>query len=136
MKKEKGMTKLKDKIFNNFNMAERSVDFMGYSFTTKRELTFHHIQPKNYGGKTTYANGSLLIRPSHNYIHIIEAYDYKLFLQLSRELLDEHQDGAITPERIARINELLEYFEDKYRNSVTARGTLLIQEEFIRRRKQ
>lgn len=128
------MTKLKMKLIQEFKIDELGVDFMGYEFATHKELTYHHIQPKNCGGKTTFANGSLLIRPSHNYIHTIEAFDYKLFLQLSRELLAEHQDGTITPYRLARINELLEYFENKYRHNITAKGTPLIKEEFTRRR--
>lgn len=129
------MTKLKNKLYDNFGLENLGVDFMGYEFQSKRELTYHHIQPKNCGGKTTYANGALLIRSSHNYIHTIEAFDYKVFLQLSRELLTEHQEGSITPERLARIYELLEYFENKYARTITARGTPLIKEEFVRRRK-
>jgi len=129
------MSKLKSKLYDGFKLDERGVDFMGYEFQSRRELTYHHIQPKNCGGKTTYSNGSLLIKPSHCYIHIIESYDYKLFLQLSRELIAEHVDGEITKERLARIRELLEYFEEKFEGQYTKRGGLIIKEEFVRRRK-
>ena len=129
------MTKLKNKLYEGFNLENLGVDFMGYEFQNKRELTYHHIQPKNCGGKTTYANGALLIRSSHNYIHTIEVYDYKLFLQLARELLGEHQDGAITAQRLSYIYEMLEYFEDKNKYVTTSKGTPLIKEEFTRRRK-
>ena len=129
------MSKLKNKLFDGFKMGEAGVDFMGYEFQSRRDLTYHHIQPKNCGGKTTYANGSLLIKASHNYIHIIEAYDYKLFLQLSRELIATHVDGEITAERIATINQMLEFFESKYSDQYTKRGGLIIKEEFTRRRK-
>jgi hypothetical protein len=129
------MSKLKNKLFEGFNLAELGVDFMGYEFDTRRELTYHHIQPKNCGGKTTYGNGALLIKPSHNYIHIIEAYDYKLFIELSRELIAHHVNGEITPERLAVINQILEYFESKYGGQYTKRGGLIIKEEYTRRRK-
>lgn len=128
------MTKLKTKIYDNFKLQKLGVDFMGYEFEAKKELTYHHIQPKNYGGQTTYKNGALLIRPSHNYIHTIEAFDFKLFLELSQELKKEHAQGEITKDRLITIAQMLSYFESKYANSYTRNGSPLIKDEFTRRR--
>lgn len=129
------MSKLKNKLYVGFNLEQAGVDFMGYPFADKKELTYHHIKPKNCGGKTSYSNGSLLTKQSHVYIHTIEAYDYKLFIQISHELIETHIDGKITPERLDRIRELLEFFEQKFDGQYTKRGGLIIKEEFTRRRK-
>ena len=128
------MTKLKTKLYDNFKLQQLGVDFMGYEFETKKDLTYHHIQPKNYGGETTYKNGALLIRPSHNYIHTIETFDFKLFLELSQELKKEHKQGEITQDRLVAIAQMLGYFEEKFNGSITRGGTPLIKEEFTRRR--
>ena len=86
-------------MINSYGLDEKGYDFMGYFFNNTKELTYHHIQPKNLGGKTTFDNGALLIRSSHNYIHTIEDIDFKLFIELSQELKREHIDG-ITKERL------------------------------------
>lgn len=128
------MTKLKTKLYDKFKLQELGIDFMGYEFETKKDLTYHHIQPKNYGGETTFENGALLIRSSHNYIHTIEAFDFKLFLELSQELKKEHKYGEITQDRLITIAQMLSYFERKYANSYTRNGSPLIKDEFTRRR--
>lgn len=128
------MTKLKTKLYDNFRLQQIGVDFMGYEFEVKKDLTYHHIQPKNYGGETTYKNGALLIHPSHNYIHTIETVDFKLFLELSQELKKEHAQGEITKDRLITIAQMLSYFESKYANSYTRNGSPLIKDEFTRRR--
>ena len=128
------MTKLKTKLYDNFKLQQLGVDFMGYEFDEKKDLTYHHIQPKNYGGETTYKNGALLIRTSHNYIHTIEAFDFKLFLELSQELKKEHAQGEITRDRLVTIAQMLKYFEAKYKNSYTRGGSPLIKDDFVRRR--
>lgn len=128
------MTKLKTKIYDNFKLQQLGVDFMGYEFENKKDLTYHHIQPKNYGGQTTYNNGALLINASHNYIHTIQTFDFKLFLELSQELKKEHAQGEITHDRLIVIAQMLAYFESKYANIYTRSGAPLIKDEFTRRR--
>ena len=130
------MTKLKTKLYDKFNLAELGVDFMGYEYQTKKDFTYHHILPKKYGGKTSFENGALLIRTSHSYIHTIESYDFKLFMELSQELKREHQQGEITPQQLEIIAQMLEFFENKFKDSYTKNGQLLIKKEFIRGRKK
>ena len=127
------MGKLTNRIFYDFDLYKLGHDFMGYEFDDKRELTYHHIQPKSMGGKTTFDNGALLIKPSHNYIHTIESYEFKLFIELAHELKAEHLDG-ITRDHLIAIHQMLEFFERKYEHQYTKRGVPIIKEDFIRRR--
>ena len=123
-----------NRLFYDFGLYKLGYDFMGYNFNNKAELSYHHIQPKSYKGKTTYENGSLLVRnTSHNYIHLIEENEFKIFIELSQELIAEHKDG-ITKEHLLAIRQMLEYFEGKYKDMYTKRGGLIVKEEYVRRR--
>lgn len=125
------MSKLREKLFKKYKLEELGFDFMGYSFTTKNELSTHHIIPKHQGGTTKDNNLCVLNRfSSHNYIHLIEDYDYKTFLQISRLLFAQVQEKQLTMERIAEINSLLDFFEQKYQNEQTRNGETLIRPEY------
>lgn len=129
------MGKLTERLFYDFDLHKLGYDFMGYMFDSKKELSYHHIQPRHYGGKTTYDNGAILNRcTSHNYIHTIEEMDFQLFIELSQILKDEHRAKKITPEHLKEINMLLTYFEQKFDQQYTKRGNLIIKEEYTRRR--
>ena len=129
------MGSIANKLFNDFELYKLGYDFMGYTFDDKKQISYHHIQPRHYKGKTTYNNGALLVREtSHNYIHTIEEYEFQLFIELSQILNDEHKCKAITKEHLQNIREILEYFERQYENKYTKRGNLIIREEYIRRR--
>lgn len=130
------MGRLSDKLFYDFNLHKLGYDFMGYTFDSKKELSYHHIKTKQQKGKTTYENGAILNRiTSHNYIHVIEAYEYELFEEISEELKREHKDG-ITKEHLQTIRQILEYFECKYKDTQTKNGVLIVKEDFVRRRIQ
>ena len=130
------MGRLNDKLFYDFNLHKLGYDFMGYTFDSKKELSYHHIKTKQQKGKTTYENGAILNRiTSHNYIHVIEAYEYELFKEISEELKREHKDG-ITKEHLQTIRQILEYFECKYKDTQTKNGVLIVKEDFVRRRIQ
>ena len=129
------MGRLADKLFYDFDLHKLGYDFMGFYFNDKKELSYHHIKPRHYKGKTTYDNGAILNRlTSHNYIHPIEEIDFQLFIELSQILLDEHKVKKITPEHLKEINMLLTYFEQKYEGQYTKRGNLIVKEEYVRRR--
>lgn len=128
------MGSLTNRLFYEFELHKLGYDFMGYTFDDKKEISYHHIQPRHYKGKTTYENGALLNRnTSHNYIHIIEEYEFQLFIELSQELIAEHKDG-ITKEHLLAIRQMLEFFEQKYKEQYTKRGILIVKEEYVRRR--
>lgn len=128
------MGNIANKLFNDFELYKLGYDFMGYYFDDKKELSYHHIKPRHYKGKTTYENGALLNRnTSHNYIHTIEEFEFDLFIELSQELIAEHKDG-ITKEHLLAIRQILEFFEQKYNDTYNKRGSLIVKEEYIRRR--
>ena len=116
------MSKLREKLYKEYKIEELGYDFMGYEFDSKRELSTHHILPRHCGGKTKKDNLCVLNRyTSHNYIHLIEDTDLKLFLEISKFLLEQVKKGEITQDKLLEINDLLEFFEYKYRNEVSRR---------------
>lgn len=128
------MGSIANKLFNDFELYKLGYDFMGYTFDDKKQISYHHIQPRHYKGKTTYQNGALLVREtSHNYIHTIEEYEFNLFIELSQELIAEHKDG-ITKDHLLAIRQMLEYFEGRYKDMYTKRGVLIVKDEYVRRR--
>jgi hypothetical protein len=125
------MSRLRERLYKEYELEKYGFDFMGYEFHTKSELSTHHIVPRFLGGKTKKDNLCILNRDtSHNYIHLIQDYDYKVFLQISKLLLEQVKKGEIDLEQISRINEVLCFFEDKYQNTETKNGVLLIKPEY------
>ena len=128
------MSKLRERLYKNYNLEELGFDFMGYEFSSKKELSTHHIIPRHDGGQTKTNNLCILNRfTSHNYIHLIEEYDYKTFLQISKYLLEQVHNKQIGMDEIQRINDLLLFFEDKYKNEQARSGELLIRPEYKKR---
>ena len=70
---------------------------------------------------------------SHNYIHLIEDYDYKVFLQISKEIMIQVKNGKIDMEQLKNIDELLQFFEYKFRNEPSRNGDILIKPEYKKR---
>ena len=82
------MSRLRERLYKEYNLEELGYDFMGYEFNSKKELSTHHIIPRRSGGQTKKDNLCILSRDtSHNYLHLIEDYDYKVFLQISKYLM-------------------------------------------------
>lgn len=128
------MSRLREKLYKEYHLEELGYDFLGYEFKNKRDLSTHHILPKNSGGKTKKNNLCILNRyTSHNYIHLIEDYDYKVFLELSKCLLEQVKEGKISIEQLLKINDALEFFEYKYRNEEDRHGDRLIKPEYKKR---
>ena len=81
------MSRLRERLYKEYHLEELGYDFLGYTFGSKKDLSTHHILPKHSGGKTKKDNLCVLNRyTSHNYIHLIEDTDYKIFLQVSKFL--------------------------------------------------
>lgn len=129
------MSKLRERLYNDYDLEKKGYDFMGYEFNSKKELSTHHILPRHSGGKTKKNNLCILNRyTSHNYIHLIEDTDYKVFLELSKYLLEEITKGEISQDQLLRINDALEFFEFKYRNEEDRHGEKLIKPEYKSKR--
>ena len=128
------MSRLRERLYKDYNLEEKQMDFMGYGFGTKKDLSTHHILPRHSGGKTKKDNLCILNRyTSHNYIHLIEDTDYKIFLQVSKFLLEQVKKGEIGEEQLLRINDILEVFEKKYKDEEARNGELLIKPEYKER---
>lgn len=128
------MSRLRERLYKEYELEQLGYDFMGYEFGSRKELSTHHIIPRHSGGSTKKDNLCILNRTtSHNYIHLIEDYDYKIFLQVSRELMEQVKKGKIDIEDLKIINELLLFFEDKYKNEEARSGGLLIKPVYKKR---
>lgn len=128
------MSRLRERLYKEYELEQLGYDFLGYEFGSKKELSTHHIIPRHSGGSTKKDNLCILNRTtSHNYIHLIEDYDYKIFLQVSRELMEQVKKGKIDIEDLKIINELLLFFEDKYKNEEARSGGLLIKPVYKKR---
>lgn len=129
------MSRLRERLYKDYNLETLGYDFMGYEFSTKKELSTHHVLPRHSGGKTKKDNLCILNRyTSHNYIHLIEDTDYKVFLEVSKYLLEEIKKGEISPDQLLRINDALEFFEFKFRDEEDRHGERLIKPEYKSKR--
>lgn len=125
------MSRLRERLYKEYGIEALGYDCMGYTFDKKTDLSTHHIIPRFQGGETKKNNLSVLNRfTSHNYIHLIQDYDYKTFLQISKVLFEEAKTREITMEHLAEINNLLDFFEDKYKNEESRNGSALIKPEY------
>lgn len=127
----KEVTKL---MINEFKLKELGMDFMGFQLQKGDIYTFHHlIVPNRNGGPYARWNGAILFSTPHQYLHVIENYDYDRFCYISSELIDENIKGYIDMENIRNIHEVLCEFEREYSGKRTKKGKLLIKEEYTRR---
>lgn len=129
------MSRLRERLCKDYRIEELGYDFLGYTFNSRKDLSTHHIVPRHLGGHTKKDNLCILSRDTaHNYIHIIESYDFDIFMRLTQCLLNEVKNGKIGIEELERIEELLLIFEDKYKDEQTKSGELLIRPEYKEKR--
>ena len=108
-------------MIKNFKIMKLGYDFMGYKVDRKNSLSFHHLiiprrhcKDYNLGDGYYEWNGAILVRnTSHDYLHLIEAKDYDIFLKITSEMIDQNIKGRLDIENLRRINELLKQFEKR-----------------------
>ena len=121
-------------MINEFKLKELGHDFMGYSLQKGDIYTFHHlIVPNRQGGPYARWNGAILYSTPHQYLHAIEATDYKYFGYLTSEMIDMNQKGFIDTDNILEINNILCEFEHKYQNRRSKKGKRLIKDTYLNR---
>lgn len=121
-------------MVNKYRLKKLRYDFMGYFFVSPTELSYHHIVEKKDGGEETVENGAILVRKtSHDYIHIIKAFDLNIFRKITEELIKENRSGRIDMENLKVINELLLTFEEKHKEDTFKDGSLIIRDEYKKR---
>lgn len=123
------------KLVEYYKINELGYDFMGYVKQKNDILTYHHlIVPNRLGGPKNFDNGVILYSTSHAYLHLIEAIDYDLFLELTYLMFMEKING-IRLEELLKIRRYLSQFEYEYRNCYCRDGNLLIKDKYIKGRK-
>ena len=133
------MKNITEQMIKDFKIMKLGFDFMGYKVDKKQSLSFHHLiiphrESRNYGIGEGYLywNGAILRQnTSHDYLHIIEAKDYDLFLAITSEMIDENIKGKIDVDNLKRIRDLLLYFEREHDHDTSKKGKLLIKREFV-----
>lgn len=133
----KNVTKL---MINEFKLKELGYDFMGYTFRSTKELSFHHLRiPKrlcaNIEGKGyTRDNGAILNQSSsHQYLHTIELYDREMFLSITKWMILENEMGKLDKECLIKIREILLAFEAEYRDKRNGDGKLILKKDYTKR---
>jgi len=123
-------------MINEYNLKKLKYDFMGYTFERTDQLSAHHlIIPARFGGKLTHDNTAILRQnTSHDYLHIIENYDYDMFLSITSELIDENVIGKLTKENLVAIRDILLCFEREYCGKTTRKGNPIIKPEYVEKR--
>ena len=136
----KEITKL---MVKKYELMKLGYDFMGYDIINKNNLSFHHLiiphrdcRALGLGEGYLEWNGAILNQnTSHNYLHLIEAKDYDMFLAITNELIDENIKGHLDIDNLRRIHDILGCFEREHINDKSKKGKILIKQEYMRRRK-
>lgn len=134
------MRKVTVEMIRDFKIMKLGIDFMGYKVNRKESLSFHHLIIAHRDCNALRVpsegyvrwNGAILRQDtSHDYFHIIERKDPEIFYKITSEMLDENLKGHLDLENIAKIHDLLGYFEKEHCQDRTKKGKMLIKREYI-----
>ena len=136
------MREITKEMIKLYDIKKLGYDFMGYTFRNINELSFHHLivphrdcKREGLGEGYLLWNGAILKQDtSHEYLHTIERIDREVFLQITKEMVDENNKRKIDIENLKRIRELLLYFEEKYKDIENKQGKRLIKQKYITQR--
>lgn len=110
-----------------------NLDWLNYKLV-KKNITFHHIQKKEDGGKQVIDNGALLMPISHQYLHLIEYKDIETYIALNKIFkIVNNQLTEPNKEQRKIIEYLLQNFEYHHRWDKNSKGKLLIKYEYKNR---
>lgn len=123
-------------MVEEYRLKKLKYDFMGYTFNSTDQLSFHHlIIPRRLGGQEIKENGSILVQSTaHDYLHRIESIDYDMFLAITSEMIDENLKGHLDIDNLKRIRDILICFEREYSGLRTKKGKSLIKPEYVMKR--
>lgn len=128
-------------MIKKFCLLTLKYDFMGYSFHSESELSFHHlIFPKKdcddlglEGGYFEW-NGAILKKDTaHDYLHVIERHNRDMFIDITCEMIRENLKGYLSLDCLKRIDDVLKSFEREYSGTTDRNGESIIKEEYQRR---
>ena len=135
------MRDITKQMIEYYKIIKLGYDFMGYPASKKNTLSFHHLiipkcqcQQNGLGEGYLWWNGAILNQStSHDYLHLIEAKDYDMFLAITSEMIDENIKGYLDRENLLRIRDILEQFEKEHCSDRGKKGNLLIKDTYLRR---
>lgn len=127
-------------MYKEFKIKKLGYDFMGYPEQQKDLITFHHLivphrhcKEQGLGEGYLRWNGAILYTTPHEYLHLIEAKDYEIFLAITSEMVDMNFKGYLDKENLHYIDDALKYFEHEYCSATTKKGKPLIKEQYLHR---
>ena len=107
-----------------------NLDWLNYKLV-KKDVTFHHIQKKEDGGKRVIENGALLMPIAHQYLHIIEYKDIETYMALNKMFqFINKQENEPTKEQREIMEYILQKFEYQHKTDKNSKGKLLIKYEY------
>lgn len=135
------MREITKEMIEYYKIMKLQIDFMGYDVSKKNTLSFHHLivphrecKQKGLGEGYLWWNGAILNQStSHEYLHLIEAKDYDMFLDITSEMIDQNFKGYLDRKNLLRIRDILERFEKEHCSDRGKKGNLLIKEQYLRR---
>lgn len=135
------MREITKQMIEYYKIMKFQIDFMGYEVNKKNILSFHHLivprcncKTMNLGEGYLWWNGAILNQStSHNYLHLIEAKNYDMFLAITSEMIDQNVKGYLDRENLLRIRDILEQFEREHCSDRGKKGNLLIKDGYLRR---
>ena len=109
------------------------LDWLNYKLV-KEDISYHHIQKRENGGKKTIENGALLMPVGHQYLHLIECVDIRYYDKLNAmfKLINEQREEPSIPQRVV-IEYILQEFERLHRWDKSNKGKILIQHKYLKR---
>ena len=111
-----------------------NMDWMNYRIVNKQDLTFHHIQKREDNGRETIENGALILKHSHQYLHLIEYKDLKTYDAINKIFkYINQQRHEPTQEQREIIEFMLREFESIHRWDKNSKGKILIKYKYRNR---
>ena len=111
-----------------------NMDWMNYRIVNKQDLTFHHIQKREDNGRETLENGALILKHSHQYLHLIEYKDIRTYDSINKIFkYINQQRHEPTREQREIIEFMLREFESIHRWDKNSKGKLLIKHKYRNR---
>ena len=110
------------------------LDWLNYRVTRQNPVTFHHIVKRENGGKFDLDNGALLTMTGHQYLHIIECKEIKIYYMLNKmfEIINKQRHNP-TQEQREIIEYLLNEFYQLHKNDKNSKGKTLIKYDYTQR---
>lgn len=110
-----------------------NLDWLNYRLV-KKDITFHHIVKREYGGQREISNGALLMPVAHQYLHLIECKDIETYITINKifRIINQQREEP-TQEQREILEYLLKEFEKVHRWDKGSKGKLLLQRKYLER---